>query len=384
MTRLLLLPLLLLSFLSSGAAIQLSPRATVTVLTCSPGTELYSVFGHSALRVTDPGRFDVVFNYGTFEFSDDFYVKFARGKLNYRLSRSSYSDFQYEYIVTGRSIDEQVLDLTLEQRQRIFDFLEENHLPENRFYLYDFFYDNCATRIRDVLNETLGNELVYHSSFAEDSATFRMMIDAYLEPMVWSDFGIDMVLGLPCDDKLQAQENMFLPDFVHSELATATLKGKPLVKENRELLPREVEAEMPAADWPAVLCGLLTLLAIGHTLKYRISGKAGYVVPRLILGVTGLLGVVVFLLWFFTDHSTTKLNFNILWAFPLHLIWVFIVHKESKWRRAYFRTFALINLIFLLTGTFWPQEFHNAAYELSVATLAICLRLGFDASGKNE
>lgn len=384
MKQFLLLPLLILTFLSAGAALKLSPRATVTVLTCSPGTELYSIFGHGALRVTDPGRFDLVFNYGTFEFSDDFYMKFARGKLNYCLSRSSFSDFQYEYIVTGRSIDEQVLDLTLEQRQRIFDYLEENHLPENRYYLYHFFYDNCATRIRDVLNETLGNSLEYHSTFNHDSTTFRMMIDEYLKPMVWSDFGIDLVLGLPCDDTLAPQENMFLPDFVSSELAVATLNGKPLVKEKRELLPREIEAEIPAADWPSVFCGLLTLLAIGHTLKYRISGSAGFVVPRIILGLTGLLGVAIVLLWFFTDHTTTKMNFNLIWAFPLHLIWLFAVQKDTKLRRGYFRTFALVNLIFLLTASFWPQDFHNGAYELSVATLAICLRLGFDASGKNE
>lgn len=364
------------------AAPVLGDQAVISVLTCSPGDELYSVFGHSAIRVYEPNRIDYVYNYGTFQFSDDFYLQFAQGKLNYRLSRTDFQTFNYEYIVTGRGVWEQVLDLDSLQAQNLFDFLEVNYLPENRYYLYDFFYDNCATRIRDVLDDVLGENLVYESNFAPDSATFRNMIDMYLVGMPWADFGIDLALGAPCDYKVQEQQNMFLPDFVFSELARAKLNSRPLVRETHEILPPQFVLEKAAVNMPIWIAALVAMVFL---LKLFLSVKRKQLVvwpDRVLMIVIGLIGVAVALLWFATDHVTTPKNYNLVWAFPTHLIAAFYLQKLSGFWRGYFRFFSVVGILFALTSWLWPQELHPASYLLGVAVMAVCLRAGFFSSQK--
>ena len=183
MKRVLTIIVLMISFLPLRAEkIELSPKAEISVLTCSPGPDLYSSFGHTAIRIQDSinNRWvDVVYNYGTFQFTDDFYFKFAKGQLDYRLSRSSFGDFQYEYLMTGRGIWEQKLLITPAEKQRLFDLLEENYLPENREYRYDFFYDNCSTRVRDIIKKALENKVNFTYVYAEKSS-YREAIQHYL------------------------------------------------------------------------------------------------------------------------------------------------------------------------------------------------------------
>ncbi len=377
-----LLFLLLCTPFSLSAAPILGEKAEISIITCSPGDELYSVFGHSAVRVFEPGKIDLVYNYGTFEFTDDFYLQFAQGKLNYRLSRSDFASFNYEYIMTGRGVQEQVLDLDSLQAQQLFDYMETNYLPENRYYLYDFFYDNCATRIRDVLVDVLHSDLQFNSNFASDSATFRNMIDMYLVGMPWGDFGIDLALGAPCDYKLQPQQNMFLPDFVFSELALATLNGRLLVRETRVILEPEFILSKAPYDLPVILAAIFAGLMMLYLLRAVIVKKRIVALERGFLIVFGLLGVAVFLLWFATDHVTTRLNYNLAWAFPLHLIAAFFSERSRGFFHQYFRFFAVFYLLFLITAWAWPQEFHAAAYLLTVGLMAICVRIGFFPSGK--
>lgn len=166
----------------------------ISLLTCDPGDELYSAFGHNAVRVldNDTGR-DIVFNYGTFDFdTPNFYLKFARGKLDYMLSVSTYEQFILHYQYLQRSVREQVLDLSPEQTLRTVQFLQENYEPQNRFYRYDFFFDNCATRIRDMVEMVLGDQLKWGETEASSGKTFRNLIDEYVYPMPWADFGIDL------------------------------------------------------------------------------------------------------------------------------------------------------------------------------------------------
>lgn len=380
MKRLLIL-IVLLPVLVQATPI-LGGNAEVTIITCTPGDELYSVFGHSAIRINEPGRIDYVYNYGTFQFSDDFYLQFARGKLNYRLSRSNFDAFNYEYIVTGRGVYEQVLDLDSLQAQRLFDFLEVNYLPENRFYLYDFFYDNCATRVRDVLNDVFGPSLTYQSSFAPDSATFRNMIDMYLIGMPWADFGIDIALGAPCDRKVQAQQNMFLPDFVHYELSLALLDGRALVRESRELLPPQFLLQKARYNVPVILAACAMAIMFALLLQRVIAGRSALWPLRVLLVLSGLIGVAVALLWFATDHVTTPNNWNLVWAFPLHLVLAFRLKRRTSFFKYYIRAFTAVYFLFALTSWFWPQEFHVASYLLGVALLFTFLNIGMIQSRK--
>ncbi len=366
-----------LLFITSGSIAQaiLGDGAEISVITCSPGDELYSVFGHSAIRIYEPGVTDYVYNYGTFQFDDDFYLKFAQGKLNYRLSRSTFESFNYEYIVTGRGVYEQVLDLNAEEKQRLYEYLEHNFKPENRYYLYDFFFDNCATRIRDVLNQVLGDDLTYHSNFAPDSATFRNMIDLYLVGMPWADFGIDLALGAPCDAKLKAQENMFLPDFVYTELERAKLGNRMLVRESRELLPAQFVLTPARLNPPVLLAALITVWFFASLFMRVIANRSFLFPERVLLFVVGLVGIVVFLLWFATDHVTTRNNWNLMWASPLHAVVAFYVKRLPRVLALLVRGFTIILLIFCIAAWLFPQEFHPASYLLGLSMFLVYLRI---------
>lgn len=366
-----ILALLCLFPLALAAAPLLGPTAEISVLTCSPGNELYSVFGHSAIRIYEPGKIDYVYNYGTFQFDDDFYLKFAQGKLNYRLSRSDFDSFNYEYIATGRGVLEQVLDLDSASAQAMFDFLEVNYLPENRYYLYDFFYDNCATRIRDVIGEVVGDRLTYKSKFAPDSASFRNMIDLYLVGMPWADFGIDIALGAPCDRKMTAQQNMFLPDYVFYELQQAELDGRPLVGEVRELLPPQFTLTPAPYSLPVLLAAFIALVFFILLMLQVIRGSAPRWPARILLALIGLVGIAVFLLWFATDHVTTKNNFNLIWAFPLHLFFAFAWNSKAALVRFYKRAGLVVYLLLAAFGWLLPQQLHSASYLLGVALLFV-------------
>lgn len=223
---------LLLSLVTS-AQITLSESAEISVITCGPYQgEVYSAFGHSAIRVRDPltGE-DLAFNYGVFNFTPGFYLNFTRGNLLYKLGVYPYSLFRDAYISQNRYVHEQILNLNPNQKQQVRDYLYRNARPENAVYNYDYFYNNCATKVRDVFVELFGDSLKFNGSYVKTSYTIRDLTNIYLTKQPWGDLGIDICLGLPMDKKLSPFEYMFLPDFVESGFDHATLNGNPIVKE---------------------------------------------------------------------------------------------------------------------------------------------------------
>ena len=192
MRKLILVSIFVIGIPFFSLAQALSERASISLLTGSPGTELYSTFGHSAIRVHDPSTgMDIVFNYGTFDFNTpNFYLKFAQGKLNYKLSIETFEQFRAGFIYENRSVVEQKFNLTQTQKNLLFALLEQNYLPENRFYKYDFFFDNCATRIRDLMITAFGEDFQYQypEEWKNSGLTFRNLIDMYLTNHHWSDF----------------------------------------------------------------------------------------------------------------------------------------------------------------------------------------------------
>lgn len=161
MKKLLFIFLLVTNLTVFGQKLELSPEANISIITCGPGDQVYSHFGHSAIRVKDSSLgIDVVYNYGTFDFTTpNFTLKFARGKLNYTLARQNFRYFLLSYQEEKRWVKEQVLNIDLDEKQKLFSFLETNYLPQNRDYKYDFFYNNCATKIWDVLKTSYGKNL---------------------------------------------------------------------------------------------------------------------------------------------------------------------------------------------------------------------------------
>lgn len=361
---------------------RLSPQARISLITCSSGSDLYAIFGHSAVRVHDPvNGFDVVFNYGTFDFDEpNFYLKFIRGKLLYKLSIADFRQFVYSYTMDNRSVYEQEMNLTEAQRQQYWSFLTNNYLPANRFYLYDFFFDNCATRIRDGVEATFPNQVRFNISNFDEDMSFRNLIDLYLVPQPWSDFGIDFALGAPIDREAAPYEYMFLPDFLAKGFANATLTAngqtKPLVGEMKVLFEREPIPFERGLFTPTLVWWLFFAVVLALTVMDLVKRRRSRVFDMAFFFITGFMGVVLFLLWVATDHEATAYNFNLLWALPTHLVVAFFLGRYAlrPWVSRYMLCTAILAGVLLLFWPWWPQMLHQAFVPV---VLALGLRAAY-------
>lgn len=362
----------------------LSDSARISLVTIVPGDKVYSIFGHNAIRVHDPERgIDIAYNYGTFDFGNPllFSAKFAYGDLNYRLARQSFERMAVFYpSQEGRPIVEQRLDLDAQQREEVFRFLEWNAAPENAYYRYDFYYDNCATRIRDLLEIALGDQLLVES--ADIGVSMRQLLDPYLVAKPWLHFGMDVGQGLPADVPATWRSELFLPDRLALWVEGARVRGpngeRPLVARtdsigwSHALPPREAEP-----PWPTWLMGaLLALVATLTVLDARgdRTGRPWLDVPLFaLLGITGLL---IGFLWFVSLHAVTRGNVNLLWALPtgLALAWGLRGATRRSWVTVLLWITAAAAAVFVAGWALWSQE-------VPVATLPLALGVMIRAGG---
>ncbi len=367
---------------------RLSEAATISLLTISPGTELYTTFGHTAFRVVDPANdVDRIYNYGTFEFDEPgFYLKFCQGKLDYKLSAYRYEWAEQVYVEEERAIIQQTLNLTPGLRDYLFEFLEWNHLPQHRYYRYDFFFDNCATRPRDVFVRVFGEDVQLYLN-EQRHLTFRQYIDRYLTALPFSDYGIDLALGARTDRVATAWEAMFLPDYLYEGVAGGKIRidgqWQPLVARTDTLhYPERAQHPPTALPWAHILmAGVLLLTAFLTIREIRHTGgnhpKLRWI-DYLLFGYAGLVGVIIFLLWFATEHTTTADNWNLLWAWPLHLpvLILFPPLRKNDWLKGYLLAYGAFLLMTLAGWAFWPQDLHEANIPL---LLALIIRCGWQA-----
>jgi Domain of unknown function (DUF4105) len=349
-------------------------RFQVSLLTCGAGEEMYSAYGHSAIRIVDKqdGN-DIIYNYGVFDFNTpNFYLKFAQGKLLYYLAIEDTESFFDAYKNEGRSIFEQVLDLDSAQIINLVQLLGENYKPENRAYLYDFFYDNCSTRIRDIIEKALGNNFKWDIREGEKKYTFRNCIKTFHKGHSWGDFGIDLCLGLPCDKVATKYYQMFLPNVLSENFQNASIKvsdnsKKSLVRVAQWVNPPQQLFNMEHWFTPIILTSLIAFIFIGIIF---IKSKSINITADIILfGVTGLLGLLFLLLWFATDHKATVWNFNLLWALPNNLAALFYLKNTAK-GKVYFLFVSFLNTILLFLGWLLPQDLNIAVYPI-ILVLAI-------------
>ena len=353
--------LLLLFFIFSIATSfsqtrSLSGEAEISVLTLGPGNYLYDKFGHSAIRVKDENtNLDLVFNYGTYDFNTpNFYTKFVQGKLFYTLSVSDFESFYHYYKSEDRWITEQVFNLSVAQKKEVFDLLVENTKPENREYLYDFIYDNCATKIRDVFSMALGDDLEYNTDLVEEK-TFRELVQENLHYNTWGSVGIDLALGASNDRDATKLEQQFLPDYVFEADAEAKIRTnsgewQPLVKETKELYKQQEEKKESGffLTSPWMVFSILGVGIIVLTfLDVRHSKRTKSIDITIFLS-TGIIGVIIAILWFASDHYATKLNYNILWAFPISLLFIRAITKDLYHKRLVQYLNLLSIMLFLL------------------------------------
>ena len=328
---------------------------------------------------------DILYNYGTFDFSTPgFYTKFAQRRLDYFLSISDYKRFVEFYSRNNRSIYEQKLKLNPSQIKAIYAFLQKNYLPENRFYLYDFFYDNCSSRIRDVFKNVLKDDIRFN--FAENlpKKTYRNLIDPY-QHNPWIQFGLYLLLGAPTDKVATPINYMFLPDYLMESFDNAEIKqsGKfePLVSEKKDIVIKMVSKPQPGFFTPHIaLWGFFMLMLGISILEYR-RGVHFKLIDFFFFGLLGSLGIFFLMLWFGTDHEQLAWNYNILWALPTHTILTFFIWKKTTpaFLKKYFLFVAGLSC---LTIVFWwllPQQLHSALIPLFLVIIMRSLKIGLKA-----
>lgn len=359
------------------AQVSLSDTARISLLTSSPyEEEVFTVYGHAALRVHDPERkVDYVFNYGIFDFSKpNFIYRFAKGETDYRLGVVNYTDYVIEYQLRGSTITEQELNLTTAERQRLWEALVENYRPENRVYRYNFFFDNCATRPAALIEKVVG-QVDYHYPYT--SQTFRSLINYCTRHHAWLTFGCDLALGSPTDQEATLHEMLFLPDYLREAFAKAEIidtqgQHRPLVSKTHVIEaaePDELEKDLWDLLSPLRLGWLIFAITNVITLLGRFQKRAYKGLDILLFGLAGLAGCVLFFLAFFSVHPCTWPNYSLLWLHPFHLVGVILFCINKAQRATYwyhFINFAALTLLFA-GWVFLPQQLNPAFIPLAAS-----------------
>ncbi|RYZ50672.1 MAG: DUF4105 domain-containing protein [Sphingobacteriales bacterium] len=364
-------PLLFLQHVPVNAATGDSSRLRISLLTCGVGEEVWETFGHTAIRIVDSvAGTDNVYNYGTFNgYEEGFELKFMQGKLLYYVSSYPYPYFLEEYRKSSRSVDEQVLLLDGRAQKRIYEFLEWNEEPENKYYKYDFLYDNCATRIRDVFPNTFGSAFTFGRTLPDNARiTFRNIIDRYLYLNHFERFGINLLLGKRIDKVMTDKDVMFLPAFLRNGIGNATVNGQKVAEAPVNILEGK---PMPA---PTLNLAFVMTSAIAIVFLFSLFWKPAQVFNRvlsnLLLFISGFIGCFILVMWFATDHQGTKDNLNLLWALPTNLFIAF-ASKQGKERYAIVAGFLL--LLSIPVHILRIQEFSL----LELGPIMLCLLLTY-------
>lgn len=367
--------LMLLVFVCFGSAdfanavqVQLSDRAKISLITIGAGDAPEELFGHSAVRVTDPQQnLDISFNYGTFHFDAFFLPKFIYGDLEYYLSTAPFHLTVEHYRERRRWMKEQNLNLSHSQKVALYEFLTVNAKPENRYYQYDFLYDNCSTRIRDAFEVVLGENLQFNSS-DESGRTFRNLIHLYVDHRSFIRLGIDLLLGSTIDKPATESEKMFLPDFLMASFdnATISIEGEKLSLVETTTIPLQIEERdhSKAVSWASYLTWGLFFAGIFFTI-YGITKQRtiDQWFDLTLFGIVGLIGILIFFLWFFSLHTETVSNMNLFWAWPTHLLLIPALarrYPSGFLLQSYFSLTILSCVVILAGWSFWSQELNSA------------------------
>ena len=344
-----------------------------SIITIGPyQNELYSAFGHSGVRYQNFEQgLDIFYNYGIFDFNQpNFYSNYVKGKLTYMVGKNQYSFSERYYSNQKRYIKEQFLNLSSEEKFFLLDYLENNVKKENRFYPYNYIFNNCSTKIRDVLELTVGEKLKFND--APVNLSYRALIDRYLDNYGWADIGIDICLGTEIDDKSSNYNAMFLPEYLFSSLENATVGDKKLVFETRiNNLDRDQIVSRGIIS-PKIVFSIFLIIALYFSFKQIKYNNKFIYFDSLLFFLSGMVGILILFLWFFTDHISTN-NLNILWAFPLNILAPFFIIKrpDSRFLNNYMILSSFMTFLILLMWLFYPEYFNN---NIMIFVLVIFMR----------
>ena len=316
---------------TAGAQSMRNPDSIqISLLTCSPGKEVWAQYGHTAIRYYDKeSGEDLAINYGIFSLDQTYFIpRFVLGMTDYRMGVQPMDMFLAQYSYEGRGVVEQVLNLSAEDKEVIYKALQENMKPENVVYRYNYFFDNCTTRARDMLVNHLHGKVVYPP--AEEDATFRSMIHKWNNKYEWTQFGEDLLLGVNADRKTTKSEQQFLPENLRSDFDKARYNGKPLVKETNILLDAETEVAEPVFPLSPLSIALIFAVISLVMMLFSYRRQQVYWAWDLALMLTsGLMGIIFFVM-IFSQHPCVSLNFILLFFNPLPLFFLYSTIKKKK------------------------------------------------------
>ena len=365
--------LIILSFVFSFS-LKANDEIKFSVVTIGPyESELYSAFGHSGIRYVDKkNNIDHFYNYGIFDFNQpNFYVNFLNGKLLYMVAKYDYRTAEKYYINEDRYIKEQVLDLNESEKILLYNILEQNIRPENRTYLYNYVYDNCATKIRDVLQNVYGESLSFTSE--PEKKSFRQLMDLYLEKNKWGDLGIDICLGPEIDYDVSFDEEMFLPDYLFKGIENAVRDGDKNIVSKTNIINLQKEDFQSYSLSPHYIFLIFFIISIYLSFRQVKYGIKYFVFDSIYLMVSGIIGCLLVYLWFFTDHLSSY-NFNIVWAMPFNIIIsiLILVNPNSSLVKWYMFLYSVLLFSLMILWNWIPQNLNEI---LLFFILGITLRL---------
>ncbi len=328
----------------------------ISLLTCGTGNETWQTFGHCAIRIIDNTKDslhkDLTYNYGTVGlFDGSIQNQFLKGKMRVYLDVTPFSQFISEYKQEGRCVDEIVLLLDEVQKEKMQAFMDNNDLPENRYYSYDFLYDNCTIRVRDVFSKTLGAGFIFGQVIPKKA--YMTFYDAYkpcFGRQYWFRIFGNIFFGCKKDIPVNNHSIMFLPEYLEKAVEGATFNGKKISGEKVLLLKNNV-AEIPAVDGPFIFTFLVALLTISGLLFKRLK-ILGIVMGNFVLVLSGLIGVAILFAWFGSGYDLCSNNYNILWALPTNIILPFLPQRINKMKYAFIAMCLIgVSLIVHITRT---------------------------------
>ncbi len=351
----------------------------ISILTCGPGSDIYSLFGHTAVRINDKVRNrDVVYNWGMFNYGEPtfkgrmkFTTNFLKGKLPYALGAYPFERFKKEYQEYGRSVDEQVLQLTSKEKKEFLDKLLINMQRENRVYAYDFYFDNCVTRPRDIIE--LSTDQFSFPTLNDETTTFRGLLHEHLGHHPWTHFGMDIVLGTQSEAIATAKEQMFLPGYYKDYLDKSTTASGDIVTKRQNII---AQTSIATSSWwtPLKVFSILLLIELIGFFLFYISGDRGFLYWYDGLWFIGLsiCAVTFIFLWLGTAHTVCYNNWNLLWAGPWVLLYFF--KNRTTFKIGLYMTMTT-SLLLLLGWTIIPQQYNMAIIPITLISIAKSLRL---------
>lgn len=382
--RALILSLLFSAFCYSGTAAQVfSDTIKVSLLTCSAGTRIYELYGHTGIRVNIPARnFDIVYHYGVFSFdTPHFTYRFVKGETDYSIGVMPYYDFVSMYAARGSNISELPLNLTAGETRNLFRALNINTMPSNAVYRYSFMYDNCATRPRDIIARNVDGTLVYSSQ--SEFPTYRDMIHGATRSYPWMTFGIDLVLGSEVDSRVDYVATPFFPAITEEIMSSAIIEEpdgtmRPLATSRPTVTVKVSEGgDTHKSFWsvvftPWVVNTLLLLLVLTISVAEIRRGKHNKLLDTVLFAIFGTVGVLIYFLLLFSEHPAVSPNYNAIWLHPVWYVVAIAVWIPKARKFLYYCHFINFVLVLALIAgfAFIPQKINTACLPLMIMLLS--------------